>query len=108
MENNTQRCPNCASLEAQNVLLDAKLAELEQSTEPVGHWSDCAVHSEPAYPKGECDCGGFTTPPQPQEATRQWVGLTIGETAEFVKTLERGNFLVAIQNIEAKLKSKNI
>lgn len=22
------------------------------------HWSDCAVHSEPAYPAGECDCGG--------------------------------------------------
>lgn len=21
------------------------------------HASDCAVHSEPAYPKGECDCG---------------------------------------------------
>jgi len=24
--------------------------------EPV-HWSDCAVHNGPAYPKGECDCG---------------------------------------------------
>ena len=21
------------------------------------HWSDCAVHNEPAYPAGECDCG---------------------------------------------------
>ena len=31
--------------------------EIEQ--EPVAHWSDCAVHSEPAYPKGECDCGGI-------------------------------------------------
>ena len=38
---------------------------------------------------------------------REWVGLTIMETAEIVKTLERGNFLVAIQNIEAKLKEKN-
>jgi len=27
--------------------------------EPVAHWSDCAVHSEPAYPKSECDCGGI-------------------------------------------------
>ena len=27
--------------------------------EPVAHWSDCGVHSEPAYPKSECDCGGF-------------------------------------------------
>ena len=43
-----------------------------------------------------------TTPPQ-----RTWVGLTVGDTAEIVKTLERGNFLVAIQNIEAKLKEKN-
>lgn len=23
----------------------------------VVHMSDCATHSEPAYPKGECDCG---------------------------------------------------
>ena len=22
------------------------------------HWSDCATHNEPAYPAGECDCGG--------------------------------------------------
>ena len=25
------------------------------------HASDCAVHSEPAYPKGECDCGGIVS-----------------------------------------------
>jgi hypothetical protein len=35
--------------------------------EPVAHWSDCAVHSEPAYPKGECDCGGYTNPLQRTE-----------------------------------------
>lgn len=23
------------------------------------HWSDCAVHNEPALPKGPCDCGGY-------------------------------------------------
>lgn len=23
-----------------------------------GHWSDCALHSGPAYPPGPCDCGG--------------------------------------------------
>ncbi|RIZ70628.1 MAG: hypothetical protein D0528_01045 [Methylococcales bacterium] len=22
------------------------------------HWSDCAIHNEPAYPAGACDCGG--------------------------------------------------
>ena len=32
---------------------------LAQTQEPVAHWSDCSVHSEPAYPKGECDCGGI-------------------------------------------------
>lgn len=26
---------------------------------PREHWSDCSVHNEPAYPAGECDCGGF-------------------------------------------------
>jgi hypothetical protein len=39
----------------------------DESQEPVAHWSDCAVHSEPAYPKGECDCGGYTHPPQRTE-----------------------------------------
>jgi len=43
--------------------LKERLAQPEQ--EPVAHWSDCAVHSEPAYPKSECDCGGF--PPQRTE-----------------------------------------
>lgn len=38
---------------------------------------------------------------------REWVGLTVGEIAEIAKTLERGNFFVAIQNLEAKLKEKN-
>ena len=28
-------------------------------TEPKQHWSDCAMHNEPAYPNKECDCGGF-------------------------------------------------
>lgn len=42
-----------------------------------------------------------------QQYKKPWVGLTIGEIAEVVKTLERGNFLVAIQNIESKLKDKN-
>jgi len=37
--------------------LKERLTQPEQ--EPVAHWSDCAVHSEPAYPKSECDCGGI-------------------------------------------------
>lgn len=27
----------------------------------MNHKSDCAVHSEPAYPKGRCDCGLLLT-----------------------------------------------
>jgi len=35
-----------------------------------GHTSDCAVHSEPAYPKGECDCGSlFTVEPLVKEVS---------------------------------------
>lgn len=26
------------------------------------HWSDCALYNEPAYPAGECDCGGYKPP----------------------------------------------
>lgn len=40
------------------------------TTEPVKHWSDCAVHSEPAYPAGECDCGGIVMTP---EQTLDWL-----------------------------------
>ena len=36
-----------------------------------------------------------------------WKGLTVQEIAQFVKTLERGNFLAAIKSIEAKLKERN-
>jgi hypothetical protein len=35
---------------------------------PMQHWSDCAVHSEPAYPAGECDCGGV----QPEQEPVAW------------------------------------
>ena len=43
------------------------LAQSEQ--EQPKHWSDCAVYNEPAYPKGECDCGGF-------DPNNKWHGLT--------------------------------
>lgn len=26
------------------------------------HWSDCAIYNEPAYHKGECNCGGYYKP----------------------------------------------
>ena len=37
----------------------AAIRRLDEAIDPVQHWSDCAVHSEPAYPKGECNCGGY-------------------------------------------------
>ena len=69
-----------------------------QTQEPVAHWSDCAVHSEPAYPKGECDCGGI--PPQ-----RTWVNLTVDELIDLEHKHLRHEDLA--RAIEAKLKEKN-
>ena len=31
------------------------------------HRSDCAVNNEPAMPAGECDCGGYPPPRDPEE-----------------------------------------
>ncbi len=39
------------------------------------HWSDCAVHNEPAYPAGECSCGGYYEDERPtneQRALTEW------------------------------------
>jgi len=44
-----------------DVLAAADVLETELS---VQHWSDCAVFNSPAYPAGECNCGGFS----PQDA----------------------------------------
>lgn len=33
-----------------------------------GHKSDCAVHNEPAYPRGACDCGS------PRPNATFWIG----------------------------------
>lgn len=34
-------------------------ASIEKECE---HYSDCAIHNEPAYPNGECNCGGYVSP----------------------------------------------
>ena len=56
----------CAQLEriarealAEHAMRETQRLGQEIEQEPVAHWSDCAVHSEPAYPKSECDCGGI-------------------------------------------------
>jgi len=45
-----------------------------------------------------------TTPPAPQ---RPWIGLTDDEFLEACQLAERGNYLVAFQRIQAKLKERN-
>jgi hypothetical protein len=60
----------------------ARLEQPEQRT--VAHWSDCALHSEPAYPAGECDCGGYT-PEEPvseslYKAAKDFYNATVAES----------------------------
>jgi hypothetical protein len=44
------------------------------------HYSDCAVHNEPALPAGPCDCGGYTE----ETTTQTKPGFTAGPlTVEF-------------------------
>ena len=84
--------------------LEEKAAGCEDAVIPlvpaIQHWSDCAVHNEPAYPKGDCDCGGYTIP-QPQ---REWVGLTDEDEIDWE---EGGNLKDLVKAIETKLKEKN-
>lgn len=42
-----------------------------------------------------------------QKEQRTWVGLTDSEFAEACQMAERGNYLVAFQHIQTKLKEKN-
>jgi len=97
--------------------------------EPVEHWSDCAVHSEPAYPKGECDCGGIVAAADytalsdkyvalsdkyvALKAQRTWVGLTNDEVErywdweDFQTGAGRSTIFEMVRDIEAKLKERN-
>lgn len=86
--------------------------------EPVAHWSDCAVHSEPAYPKGECDCGGIVAVADytalsdkyvALKAQRTWQGLTDDEIAQGRKEswVTEQAWQSAVWWAEDKLKEKN-
>jgi hypothetical protein len=109
---------------------DAVEVVLAQTQEPVAHWSDCSVHSEPAYPKGECDCGGIVAVADytalsdkyvalsdkyvALKAQRTWVGLTDEEIDSFREANSEGrgagwrfNFKGFARAIEAALKEKN-
>ena len=41
----------------------------------IEHWSDCAVHNEPATPNGDCNCGGFVA--------TQNIGVTMTDPLDF-------------------------
>jgi hypothetical protein len=105
-------------------ILRARLAQTK-------HWSDCAVHSEPAYHAGECDCGlvpiawadkhdiereghdFYVNRQQPAKdgvplytapPQREWQGLTDEEKNE----ITWGKTVYEILDLaEAKLKEKN-
>jgi hypothetical protein len=61
------RFANAPFLDEAMEALRQALAQPEQ--EQPKHWSDCSVYNEPAYPNGECDCGGF-------DLNNKWHGLT--------------------------------
>jgi hypothetical protein len=109
------------SIERQLEVITAVKEALAQTQEPVAHWSDCAVHSEPAYPKGECDCGGIVAVADytalsdkyvalsdkyvALKTQRTWQRLTDEDISEIVRgTHNTGSFVRAI---ESKLKEKN-
>lgn len=104
------------------------------TTEPVKHWSDCAVHSEPAYPAGPCDCHlaiasrldelmthayqGSSEAAQEIaneliekfDKALRWQNLTIDEINEVLGADihdEPSGTLEFVRAIEAKLKEKN-
>lgn len=55
-----RECRHCGWLCTPYVKQSKKFYPLEQAEqEHDGHWSDCSVHNEPAYPNGPCDCGGY-------------------------------------------------
>ena len=51
----------------------------QEQGEPVAHWSDCAVHSEPAYPAGECDCGGYSPDKELLDSARAFYNATVAD-----------------------------
>jgi hypothetical protein len=70
-------CPFCTSEWVTAEQHDRNVDRVEQ--EPVAHWSDCAVHNEPAYPKGECDCGGYSPEKELFDSARSFYNATVAD-----------------------------
>jgi hypothetical protein len=54
------------------------------------HLSDCAVHNEPAYPAGPCDCGVLNQ--QIAQPAQEPKSVTYKEVADTMNALRKGNF----------------
>jgi hypothetical protein len=117
------RCPNCASLEAQNTELDRKLAALEQpdKAEPVA-WRtfdgeggyDYRTYDDNENYRNEWDKRnpnhkGWVEPLYTHPPRREWRGLSEEQRVVLFETLVRANKsdYEIFQAIEAKLKEKN-
>jgi hypothetical protein len=74
-------------------------AALEAKDEPV---SQPKVRTGNCLRVGVCASEGHKIQPQ-----RTWVGMTDEDFLEACQIAERGNYLVAFQRIQAKLRSKN-
>lgn len=48
-------------LACEEIAYRLRTEEWENCHKPIGHNSDCAVHNEPAYPNGPCDCSPVLT-----------------------------------------------
>ena len=96
------RCSNCASLEAQNTELDAKLAELEAENVKFKEANIVLMGRLERYQRTHIE--GWENPtPQP----RQWVGLTEEEMVDLQDRCGISIHQSDFEAIEAKLREKN-
>ena len=93
----------------QDAITALRTALEQQQAEPVAytHKETRLLRRETGRPKGaDWDADHweplYTTPPQ-----RQWVGLTDEDFLEACQIAERGNYLLALQRIQIKLKERN-
>ena len=79
-----------------------RITQNRQEPVAVVRWNDIGHISWRTHVMLSDDTPLYTTPPQ-----RTWVGLTDEDFLEACQIAERGNYLVAFQRIQAKLRSKN-
>ncbi len=60
--------------------------ELPSVEEPLAHSSDCAMHSEPAYPNGACDCQPKLSS-EVQDTILKYYGMVTKDLASLAKDL---------------------